>query len=385
MKIQQGYVTEKSGAWLGHYSKWVVNPATGIKRRKQLAEKLGPVSGMTRTKAKEALRKLIVKELGLTGDSRITVSGFVQSRWKPLREGDWRESTKATNEELIKIVTDRFGNEALEDIDNVAMQTWLNSIAKTRSGSAVRHCRIFLRSIFAEAVEQNYIDKSPARLLKVPKKLRAVQRPYLTLAEVKALIKASMPFAGINDSPGIRTRDTCLLRLALMTALRPGELFALKWKCIDLAKGTLSIYETVYRGKLRPYGKTTEEGTVERLVIPEEAIEALREQLALAQDSGKGEQDDFVFPSESGTFWWKENYQRRVLTPLGKAAGIPRINFQILRRTTATHMQHLGSLKDIQTVLRHKKAETTANNYVQAISSTVREASEKWAGLMSQQ
>ena len=63
MKIQRGHVTEKSGSWLGHYNRWVVNPATGIKLRKQLAQVLGPVSSMTKTKAREALQKLIVNSL----------------------------------------------------------------------------------------------------------------------------------------------------------------------------------------------------------------------------------------------------------------------------------------------------------------------------------
>lgn len=367
MKIQRGYVTPKSGAWLGHYSKWVVNPATGIKRRRQIAAKLGPISSLTKTKAREALSKLIVKALGVTGDSRMTVSTFMEQRWQPLREGTWRPSTRATNMELFKVITDRFGNNALEDVDSVALQTWLNSIAKTRSGSTVKHCRIFLRSIFAEAYIQKYIDADPARLLKVPK-LKAVQRPFLEMAEVQALLQASMPF-------GIVTRDTSLLRLFLTTGLRPSELFALKWKNIDLAKGTMSIVETVYRGKLRPYAKTSEEGSVSELAIPPEPLDALARQLAIAQESDKGEPDDFVFPTESGGFWWKENYQRRVLNPLVKQAGIKNaVNFQVLRRTTATHMLGYGTLKDVQATLRHHRAETTMNNYVQVVSSTVREA-----------
>jgi integrase len=69
-----------------------------------------------------------------------------------------------------------------------------------------------------------------------------------------------------------------------------------------------------------------------------------------------------------------------VLTPLAEMAGVGKVNFQILRRTVATHAQSLGSPKDIQTILRHKKAETAQAHYVQVIDASVRAATEAIAG-----
>ena len=372
MKIQRGYVTEKSGSWLGHYSKWVVNPATGEKRRKQIAKTLGPTATMTKTKARVELSKIIVRELGIVGDSRITVANFISQRWKPLREGTWRSGTKATNEQLFKVITDRFGNEALEDVDSVALQTWLNSIAKTRSGSAVRHLRIFLRGIFAEAVIQKRIDIDPARLLKIPK-LKPVKKDYLSMEQIKALLKASMPFGKM------KTRETCFLQLILGTALRPSEIFALRWRSIDLAKGTMTISETVYRGEIRPYGKTTEDGDLEVLLIPEVPLQALTE---LHAEAKRNAPDDFVFPTRVGTFWLKENYLRRVLQPIADAAKISHFNYQVLRRTTLTWAAQYGDLKSVQAIARHRKADTTANAYMQVIDSAVRNTSDGLAGAM---
>jgi hypothetical protein len=151
MKVQQGYLTQENGKWLGHFSRWVIDYKTGQRKRQQRAFVIGPVSGMTKTKTREELRERMVEELGITTDSRITVAYFIEHRWKPLRVGTWRDSTKQTNEELLKVITNRFGGTALEDVDGVQMQAWLNELAKERSGSAVKHLRIFLRSIFAEA------------------------------------------------------------------------------------------------------------------------------------------------------------------------------------------------------------------------------------------
>lgn len=382
MKIQEGYLTEKSGAWIGHYSRWITDYKTGQKTRQQRAFRIGALKEMTKTKAKEKLREHVVSELGMTGDSRLTLAWFVEHHWKPMREGTWRDSTRQTNEELLKIITDRFGSVALEDISGVQLQSWLAALAKERSGSVVKHLRIFLKAIMHEATEQDYVRKDPARLLRIPK-VKAVKRVYLTIPQIKALLKATAWQPRENTLLSLATwqpREHALLSLIFTTALRPSELLALRWRCFDFKKGkaTLTIAETVYRGKLRPYTKTTEQGDNERITLPlpEPAIPALLKWFSITKYN---EEDDFVFCTESGGFWWKENYQRRVLTPLAEMAGIKKVNFQILRRTVATHMQHLGSPKDIQTIMRHKKAETAAQHYVQVIDETVRATTEKLA------
>jgi integrase len=374
MKRQDGYLTRESGAWLGHYSRWVTDHSTGQRKRQQRAFKVGPVAAMTKTQARDKLRERIVDESGVTADSRLTVAGFITNRWQPLKEGGWRDSTKAVNAEHLKYIIDRFGKTPIEDMDIVPMQSWLTELAKTKSGSLVRHCFIFLRSIMSEATEQEYVRKNPARLLRLPK-LKAVRKDFLSLEQIKALFKAAK----------WQPRDRTLLTVILVTALRPSELFALRWKCIDFAKdsATVTLHETVYRGVLRPYTKTTEEGDTPRLVLPEQAVHALLEWF---QQTTRQGDDDFIFPNADGGFLLKENYSKRVLKELAGRAEckpkIARLNFQVLRRTVATHAQHLGSLKDVQTIMRHKQAETTQQIYIQAIDKTVRATGELLAGKM---
>jgi integrase len=91
--------------------------------------------------------------------------------------------------------------------------------------------------------------------------------------------------------------------------------------------------------------------------------------------------DDFIFSGEGG-FIWKENYQQRHLNPLAKAAGIPKLNFQMLRRTVATHAQSMGSPKDIAAILRHRKPDTAALHYTQQQDEAVRQTTEKLAELL---
>jgi integrase len=364
VKRQDGYLTRQSGAWLGHYSKWILDHRTGQRKRLQRAFKIGPASSMTKTEAREKLRRRIVEEVGITADSRVTLAWFIEHRWKPLHEGGWRESTKQTNEELLKVLTARFGTTTLEDVDLVPLQQWLNSIARVRSGSAVKHLRIFLRSIMQAAFEQDYVRKNPTRMLRVPK-LRTVSKTYLTIEEVTSLLNTTLV-----------PRDKALLRLMLVTALRPSELFALRWKNIDLKEGTMTISETVYRGVLRPYTKTTEDGEVQRLVVPPAALDALAEWYT---ESKRTADDDFIFPNADGGFILKENFQQRTLNDLAERAGIPKLNFQILRRTVATHAQDLGTPKDIATLMRHKQVQVSQQHYIQAIEASVKRTGERLA------
>jgi hypothetical protein len=60
MKIQEGYLTEESGAWIGHFSRWIVDARTGERKRQQRAFKIGAVADNTKTAAREALRARIV-------------------------------------------------------------------------------------------------------------------------------------------------------------------------------------------------------------------------------------------------------------------------------------------------------------------------------------
>ena len=67
------------------------------------------------------------------------------------------------------------------------------------------------------------------------------------------------------------------------------------------------------------------------------------------------------------------NYRNRVLIPLAEKLGLPKLNFQVLRRTTSTLAQKKGSVKDIQAHLRHAKADTTANEYMQELPESVKQ------------
>ncbi len=66
------------------------------------------------------------------------------------------------------------------------------------------------------------------------------------------------------------------------------------------------------------------------------------------------------------------NYRKRVLHKLATDLGLPKLTFQVIRRTIATLAQKKGTVKDVQGVLRHSRAATTTDVYMQEIPKSVR-------------
>jgi len=63
--------------------------------------------------------------------------------------------------------------------------------------------------------------------------------------------------------------------------------------------------------------------------------------------------------------------RNRVLHGLAQELELPKLTFQVIRRTIATLAQKKGTVKDIQGVLRHSRTATTTDVYMQEIPESV--------------
>ena len=72
-----------------------------------------------------------------------------------------------------------------------------------------------------------------------------------------------------------------------------------------------------------------------------------------------------------GGFLDTDNYRKRVLHKLAKDLKLPKLTFQVIRRTIATLAQKKGTVKDVQGVLRHSRTATTTDVYMQEIPESV--------------
>ena len=357
---QAGWVSLRGKMWYGYFRRRVLDPTTEENRVDIVCIQLGTKSKLTKSGARDALRMEVARQTGqnvggrVLKDSSTTFEWFVRNRYFPLRQGDWRPET--AKEKMSQIELDligKFGEFPLESIDRFMLQTHVNQLADRYCQDRVKQARSYLRSIFDEAIEQEFLLKDPTRKLKIPKNLRPKDNQILEWEQLWLILA--------NAS----RRDRLLLILDMTEALRPSELFALRWRSFD-NRNTLSLTETVYRRQIRPFGKTKK--SLGKVHLPDGLA---RELLLWKGESPDPSPDAFIFPNTTGGFLDVGNYRYRVLKPLADKLGIPRLTFQVLRRTMATQAQSMGSVKDIQAHLRHAKADTTANEYMQALPESV--------------
>jgi hypothetical protein len=59
-------------------------------------------------------------------------------------------------------------------------------------------------------------------------------------------------------------------------------------------------------------------------------------------------QDDFIFENEDGGVLDADNYRKRVLHKVARDLQLPKLTFQVIRRTIATLARKSGTIKDMQ-------------------------------------
>jgi integrase len=363
---QKGWVRLRGKKWYGNFRRTVIDPETNEPKTVISPVVLGLKSEMSKSEAREKLEGEIARLTGqptadgVVKNGTVTFGWFVRNRFLPLKEADWRAETAKVKKYLIQAdLVDSFDDVRLEDFDKFSLQTHLNQLGKTRSKDRVLQIRSYMRSIFAEAVDQGYLLKDPARKVKTPANLRPVDKTTLTWENLWAALDQ------------LELRDWILLKLEMSNALRPSELFGLRWKTLRPELPGIRIEETTYKGKIRPYGKT--EGSLTTISIAPQLMEELLDWQRECRKGGKDTSADaFIFAGRHGGFMDYSNYRKRVLHKLAKELGLPRLNFQIIRRTMATLAQDVANPKNIQGMMRHKRLATTTEVYIQQSDTGVR-------------
>jgi integrase len=359
---QRGYVTLRGKQWYGYFRKVVNDPVTNDERIDRIPVILGLKSQMSKGEAREALQREITKQMGQSGsanrimnDGSVTFEWFVRNRFIPLKEAAWKEETAKIKKLLIqRDLIDDLGEIPMVNFDKFSLQVHLNKLALTRSKDRVLQMRAYMRDIFAEAVDQDFLAKDPARKVKVPAQLRDTDTTTLTWDQLRnALVK-------------LAPRDRILLELDMTNALRPSELFALKWKCFDSKASTMRVTETAYKGKIRPWGKTRK--SLATVHIPSILAADLEDWRTKCPNPSP---DAYIFANQDGGFLDTDNYRKRVLHKLARDLELPKLTFQVIRRTIATLAQKKGTVKDVQGVLRHSRTATTTDVYMQEIPESV--------------
>ena len=233
----------------------------------------------------------------------------------------------------------------------------------TLAPRSVNLARSILRSALTKAVQNGIIQSNPASAAPLPWK-RGTIRPQpqpLTDAELDAVGPLLLTY-----------RIGPLVRLALATGLREGELLALRLVDVDASAQVLRVEGSLSKNIAGRFELTDTTKTGKRRAIPlgEIALDALRaegskranERLAAGRvwsDHG------LVFASPIGTPLGPRNVLR-AWHDLCNAAGIDRRPFHHLRHSAATYLLTGGlPMEAVSKILGHSTLAVTSSTYAE--------------------
>lgn len=330
-------------------------------------------SGKTAEKAiekkDEALKTLYVNGF-LPKKNKTTVGEWLDFWLTNYKIADLTDTGRESYENEIKYrIKPHLGNILLSELRPLDIQQWINKLStegrKDGKGglapkTVVRSFGV-LRQALDKAVEQELIISNPAakktgknqiNLPKVPKP----QIKHMTVDDTAAFLQA------IKDDymyPAIVT--------GLMTGLRRGELLGLKWKDIDLKKGTILVRRQLVRkasGECKLEERVKTDTGFRELQSPPELITILKKHkqqqweqkqnlrgdtkvidIKSKEKTKKSRNDpqaeDLVFCWPDGRWYAPDHFYRHLQRLLNKH-GFERLSVHGLRHTYATSAVALG-------------------------------------------
>jgi integrase len=345
----------KPAKWYGEWHVYVM--VDGKEKRQHRGPKvLGLCSEMTKSEAQEKLDKIIAADRAPKDQRKPDepeTLGWAIRQYLHLGKAQWEPETYGTLKSVSKHL-DALGETALGAVTREQLQEHLNALA-SMSHSTVKKARNILATVFSLALEDGKIARNPMSRVNMPR-TRKPSRRFLSEEEFTRLLGAS------------HGRDHLIIRMCGVLGFRPGELFALKWG--DVEPGRIRVDESSRNGVWK---KPKTEASAGYVALPP----SLALELQAWRASDNTSDSSLVFSSEkAGRPIRQNNYLKRVLKPLAERAGIEGVTFQSLRRTTATHVQSVGTVKDAQAMMRHASPEMTVGVYMQSLPDSVRAAAE---------
>ena len=239
------------------------------------------------------------------------------------------------------------------------------------SARSVQYMHRIIHEALGHAVKWQLVARNVADAAEAPRP----RRPSLVVLDVdgaRRLLRAA------EGHP-----DEALVRVALLTGLRRGELLALRWTDMDLAAGQLRVTRAATRLQGRTMYREPKSSRSRRAVaLPASVVAVLKvhrkrqleERLRLGVRPGE---DDLVFCRPDARPLDPSGVSHR-LRCLASAAGVPGLRFHDLRHACATLMLAQGTHpKVVQERLGHETITTTMDIYSHVLPGLQEEAASR--------
>jgi integrase len=261
---------------------------------------------------------------------------------------------------LDRILLPRFGPMRISAINADHVAKLIRDLeAQGLSGKTIENYLLPLGGTMRFAVRRGLIATNPVNLLtndERPHRSPRKEKHVWSDEDIEALLGACDQIAA---QPEARYDYAPLIRTAVYTGLRLGELLGLQWHDMDLEDGALHVRRQWTRSN--EYGPTKTPAGVRRLPLPKELVQFFAA-LKLASDHSGDE--DPVFASREGTPLGHRNVARRGFEPAVAIAGITEVTFHDTRHAFASRMIARGiEPVTLAKLMGHEDIRETLNTY----------------------
>lgn len=247
---------------------------------------------------------------------------------------------------LSRHLVPSFGKMLISDIDTLSVERYKARLLRDGlSPKTINNHLTVLRRCLQCALDWDEIDTVP--------RIQWLKRPpgridYLTDAECLRLI-----------SDDHEPQWNLMVKTALLTGMRVGELLALDWGDIDMSKRTLTVRRSAFRG----VAASPKSNRTRCIPITDDLAHAL----------WPSEKRGLLF-GHDGVRMRSYDAADRAMTRLCKRAGVRDIGWHTLRHTFATQLVDRGAaMREIQELLGHTSI-TMTEKYAHVASSSLRRA-----------
>ena len=262
---------------------------------------------------------------------------------------------------LGKHLLPRFGDTPLSEITRQEIQVYVaHLIQEGYAPKSIDHTIDVLSAVLRTAVKWGHLRENPARGVELPT-LKTVRPKWALTPDHAARLLAKLSPLG-----------RAMVGLAILSGLRRGELFALRWRDIDEESRTLTVREAVYDGM---FSTPKTEAGLRQIPLSDAALGFIGDWKPRA---GRTEAEALVFATRTGNSLSPNNVLRRIIFPACKALNLPNATWLTFRRTYSSWSHDKGVPgKVIAQLMGHANVDTTLNVYTQVLDGSLRAAVEK--------
>ena len=374
----EGSIRQRSdGTWearvtTGH------NPGTGKAIRRS-------VYGKTQAEVRKKMTEIIssVDKGTYSAPTKMRVQDWLDT-WLRDYTGGIKDQSRLKYGEAIEVhLKPAFGAILLSNLKPHMIQKFYNDLSKNggRNGTgfapkSIKNLNGIFHKALQQAVSLQYIPSNPCDLIQLPKVVKPDLKT-LNEAEINCFLKE------------IQGSDyETILKVALFTGMRLGEIMGMTWDRIDFEQGTLLIdrqliFETKKGGKY--LFAPTKTDRIRKLrpapfvmsILKERRKQQIEDRLAAGDLWSEGDFSGLVFTNRFGQHFGRNSVSRSA-SRAARAIGVPGFRFHDLRHSYAVSSIRAGDdMKTISSNLGHSTVALTMDVYAAYTSDMAKDSADR--------